>query len=131
MTKVVVETTGDFHLLDVSTGTLYRANRLTLAVRNSFLQQQVARDRAAIVCAVNDELTADELREYEKEAEDDRELLIESLTSAYPVDGVSEPEKPKARRGGRKPKAAADKEPPAAPDADKADEGEGEGEGQS
>lgn len=75
MTKILIETTGEFELLDYSqskTGLIIRHDRPTVSVDNShFVSQRAAAGQIKVLGTVNDEASDEEFQKYWDEAKTD------------------------------------------------------------
>ncbi|BCJ91785.1 hypothetical protein IZ6_25200 [Terrihabitans soli] len=109
--KLIVETTGDFQLLDPTNGKVIRYDGLTVTDESPFLSSRAAIGQVRVVAQVNDEATDEELRKYAEECKGDQTLLLESFLASYgvEVEGQPEPEKAPKKRGKGKAKADEDK----------------------
>lgn len=107
MSKLLVETTGSFMLLD-PIGQEIPFNRAAVVESSNFINLQVALDKIRILGKLKDEAADAEFVAYWRECDGDGPMAVESFLSKFSVDAVAEKSKPKAeepkRRTGRKPK---------------------------
>lgn len=104
MTRSILETTGDFQLIDFETNTLIRFQGPTLVEQadTAFIQARITIGHLKLIGVVNDEATDEELLKYIKESDGNYELAVASFMSAFPVEGstpLPTPVEKKARKG--------------------------------
>lgn len=112
MTKILVETTGDFQFLDLTSGELVRHEGYTVVDQGGMVPERIANGDLRIVAEVSDEATDAEWLDTVKQSDGDLDLAVASFKSEYPADGVRA-EKPAGKTGGFKKKgqtAEADKD---------------------
>jgi hypothetical protein len=81
--KVLVETKGNFMLMDVITGAEIEAHRPCVVVRSSFIAARSAIGQIKVLAELKVEATDAELVKYINESEGDMELAIESFKSQF------------------------------------------------
>lgn len=81
--RMIVETTGDFQLVDAETGFLVRFDRPSVPPVTSFIQA-MAGSKLRILGNVSDEATDEEFEVYLKESGGDVKLAMASFISAFP-----------------------------------------------
>lgn len=102
MSKSLIETTGQFQLVD-ELHQVARANRPTVVELSNFFQTRAFVGQIKMIAALKDEATDAEFAKYWAEAEGDRDLAIQSFLSGFGVDAVVEVEveAPKVRQSKR------------------------------
>lgn len=97
--KYIVETMGDFQLLDPSVpgGQLLPAHRPAVLEKTGFIGQRISLGQVRILAEVNDEATDAEFEQYLRESDGDRELALASFQSAFDPAQPSLDLKPKAK----------------------------------
>jgi hypothetical protein len=93
--KILVETMGEFQLLDPETGTLIRSVGYTVATATGFTQ--VRAEQLNVVSKLTDEATDEEWLKYVAESDGDGELAMASFLSSY-GDGAGVSETKKAKK---------------------------------
>lgn len=102
--KMIVESTGDFMLMDVITGAVVEPDRPAVVPEGAFVANQVAIGQLRILhTGLSDDATDAEFAGWLAAAED-RDLAIASFASKFEpkqseAEPVSAPEKPKRSRG--------------------------------
>ena len=85
MTKILIETKGDFELIDYSqslTGLVIRADRPTVSADNSsFVSQRAAAGQIKVLGAVNDEATDEEFQKFWDESKVDADADVKETDS--------------------------------------------------
>ncbi len=103
--KVLIETTGDFQLLDYNQarGLVIRADRPTVSEQNEFVHSRAAIGQIKVLGQINDEATNEEFDGYWKDS-GDRELAISAFLDSFLV--AKEEKKEAAAPKVAKPQAA-------------------------
>lgn len=88
--KQLVETTGQFELVDFENGTIIQADRPTVVVPTTFTSARAALGQVRFLANLKDEATDEEFAEYVKQTPDDIDFAIEAFKSAFsPEEGSS------------------------------------------
>lgn len=105
MTKILVETKGDFQLVDFSFNqAVLASHRPSVMESTSFIQHRIANGTVTLHGPVSEEATDVEFEAYWKES-GDATLAIESFLASFPV--IPETEKVVAEADQEKPKSKA------------------------
>ncbi len=102
MTKLLVETTGSFILIDFENGTEIQDGRPTVVSESSFVSARAALGQIRVLDTLTDDATDEEFAKYFKESNGDTELAI----SAFKTSFSSSAETPTVKPRGRPAKAA-------------------------
>lgn len=81
--KILAETTGDFLLLDLSTGDTLEAHRPSVVSRSGFLDARIALHQVTKLADLPDDATDAEFAGYWTESEGDKALAVESYLSKF------------------------------------------------
>lgn len=99
--KILVETTGEFQLVDPETLELMPFNRPAVVTSTTFVESRAAKGEVIVLFPVTDEATDEEFATYWNEASD---IAVESFKSAFGPDV-----KPAETKAEKKTKAEAEK----------------------
>jgi hypothetical protein len=83
--KILVETTGDFMLMDGTTGCDIEAHRPTVVTQSGFTHVRIAISQLRVLAKLKPEATDVELQKYIAEAKGDMELAVESFKSKFEI----------------------------------------------
>lgn len=110
--KFLVETTGQFMLVDPAQVEVIEADRPSVVSSTSFVQQRVSLGQIKILAELKDDASDMEFRDFVRESEGDMPLAVESFLSKFGKDAITEKgeDKPAAKKPGPKPKAKAEAE---------------------
>lgn len=98
MIKLLVETKGEFQLLDLGhLGQLVAAHRPSVVENSNFVQDRIGRNQIRVIGELKDEATDAEFVAYSKEAGDDKQLAIDSFLAEFRADAAEERPAPKKR----------------------------------
>ncbi len=96
--KQLIETTGEFELIDFETGTLIQADRPTVTSKTTFISTRASLGQIRFLADLTDEATDEEFNKYVSETPDDLDFAIEAFKSAFsPEEGTSK-RKPKQKK---------------------------------
>lgn len=113
MSKQLVETTGQFELVDFEQNMLViKADRPTVVSPTVFISTRAAAQQIKFLANLNDDATDEEFEKYWKEADADSRLAIDAFLSSYGDQVEKQAESAPAPRRGRK-KADEDEPTPA------------------
>lgn len=112
MTKLLVETTGPFELVDYSEGmTIIAHDRPSVATNSTFVQSRTALGQIRVLDNLTDEATDEEYAKYLKDSDGDQELALSAFKSAYSQSNNSTTSKPSPEpevKRGPKPKVTSE-----------------------
>lgn len=97
MTKLLVETTGEFLLQDTfhPSRQIVQEHRPSVVEKTSFIEQRLAGGQIKLLALnLKDEASDEEFEKYFAESEGDIELAISSFVAAFTVDAVAPKKKP-------------------------------------
>ncbi|WP_454287254.1 hypothetical protein [Rhizobium arsenicireducens] len=80
--KMLLETTGEFMLMDLSVGQTLVSHRPSVATRTPFIDARIALNQIVKLADLNDEATDEDFEEYWLSSED-RVLAIASFAETY------------------------------------------------
>ena len=84
MTKLLIETTGEFMLVDYTQGNLViESDRPTVATRTDFVSGRSANGQLKVLANLDDEASDVEFAKYWVDSGKDSRLAIDSFLSAY------------------------------------------------
>lgn len=102
--KNLIETTGEFQLMDTSTGFLVPHDRPSVPPGPSeFINSRATLGQVKVLASVSDDATDEEFAKFWVECEGDKELAIQSFTSKFP-DGEAPVVSPQPEKGKNKDK---------------------------
>lgn len=105
MPKKLVETTGDFLLVDYQQGSLVINNdRPTVVEDTTFVSARAAANQIKVLANLDDEATDEEFAKYWRESDKDPRLAIDAYLSSFGDQVSKETEEPAPTRRGRQPK---------------------------
>lgn len=104
MSKLLVETTGDFMLVDYDQkGLVIEHSRPTVTNPTTFVQTRTSLGQLRVVAELTDEATDEEFAKYVKESDGDIELAVDSFKTAFAASNEKTTIKqPEAKRRGPK-----------------------------
>lgn len=89
--KYLMETKGQFQLVDYATDNTIQADRPSVIEMTRFFESRVALDQIRVLGKLKDEASDEEFVKYLAESEGDMELAVDSFLSAFGVtDNVTE-----------------------------------------
>lgn len=84
MSKLLVETTGEFELVDFDQrGAIVAHDRPSVVMATTFIQSRTSLGQIRVLDTLTDEATDEEFAKYVKESDGDLELAISSFKTAY------------------------------------------------
>lgn len=81
--KLLVETVGDFQLMDADPFQIMHFNRPTVVVRSVFVEQRILTGQLRVLAQLADTASDEDWMEHSKEAGDDRDYSVESYKSQH------------------------------------------------
>ncbi|MDH7796426.1 MULTISPECIES: hypothetical protein [unclassified Beijerinckia] len=87
---ILVETAGNFQLMDPMTGAVIRHEGYTCVPNSSFIGQRIALNQAHVVAEVNNDATDADWRDTVEQSKGDIELAIAAFVAEFPVQGKTE-----------------------------------------
>jgi hypothetical protein len=95
--KVLVETTGDFMLMDTTGGQYVAPDRPSVVTNTSFIGGRVIQEFLTILGKVTDDATDEQFLEYFVESKGDSNLAVESFLSKFGIEAVTAKAKPEQK----------------------------------
>lgn len=103
MPKILVETTGEFELVDFTNGgSIIAHDRPSVAEATTFVQSRTSIGQVRVLDTLTDEATDEEFAKYVAESEGDIELAISAFKTAFSSSNTTTTTKQEMKRG-RKP----------------------------
>jgi len=102
--KVIVQTTGQFSLIDFAQKAEINMGVPTVVRSTAFIEERLSMGQLKVLGQVGDNASQDEMAKYLSESDGDAELAVASFIAAFPVDApseASEEEKPVVKKGRR------------------------------
>lgn len=99
--KNLVETTGDFMLVDRQQGLEIQSYRPAVAERTQFVDIHLGSGRLRVLSQLRDEATDEEFQRYVEESGGDVALAVDSFLSVYGPEAVTTKEEAPVRSRGR------------------------------
>jgi hypothetical protein len=94
--KILVETTGEFQLVDPYTMELLPSDRPAVVTSTSFVETRCAKGEVTVLSQLKDDATDEEFVEYWKEGSD---IAVESFKSKFAPEAVTKKaEEPKGKK---------------------------------
>lgn len=105
MSKLLVETTGEFMLVDYDQkGLIIEHNRPTVTEPTTFVQTRTSLGQLRVVAELTDEATDEEFAKYVKDSDGDIELAVDAFKTSFSASNEKTTIKqPETKRRGPKP----------------------------
>jgi len=100
--KLLLETTGDFMLMDRSQDISIEADRPAVVSNTPFIEARLGMGNLRVLGQLNDEATDEEFKQYLRDCVGDVALAVESFLSSFGLEKVTQKDPPKPRGRGRR-----------------------------